>query len=239
MDPLDERLSAALDGVDLEPTSELDTAARERGRDLAAARDQLAVPAPPLDDVTRRRLLRAALDASTPSSRPAGERAWRRVRGGVVAAAVLAIIGFAGWGLSSLNLGSSNSKESGAKAGSAETSAAPSGPVNLHDVSNPVVLKRRAEAALRAASAPSASGTATTTTALNLNQTTAVPRAPTAAHCVASVPVPAGDTPLLLGTAAFHDTPAFVVVAREPTRTLVFVVARADCKLLTSQFLKR
>jgi hypothetical protein len=235
VDPLDERLSAALDGF--EPTSELDASTRDRGRDLAAARDRLAVPPPPLDDLTRRRLLRTALDASTTSSRPSGERTWRWLRVGAVAAAVIVVLGLAGWGLSSLDLGS-NSKESGSKADSAETSG-PRGPVNLHDVSNPEVLKRRVESELRATSAPGASGTATTTAAPNLEQTTTARRPPSAADCVASVPVPAGDTPQLLGTATFHDAPAFVVIARERTRTLVFVLAQTDCKLLTSQFLKQ
>ena len=236
VDPLDERLSAALDGLEPAPASELDAAARERARDLAAARDRLAVPPPRLDDVTRRRLLRTAIDASPTSSTPPAERAFW-VRGGAVAAVVLAVLGLAGWGLSSLNLGSSNTKAS-SKAASAEPSE-PRGPVDLHDVSNPAVLKRRVEAALRTSNAPSAGGTATTTAAPNLNQTTAVPRPPSAADCVASAPVPAGDTSQLLGTATFHGAPAFVVVAREPTRTLVFVLAQADCEVFTSQFLKQ
>jgi hypothetical protein len=182
-------------------------------------------------------LLRTALDASTTSSRPPGERGWRWVRGGAVAAVVLAVLGLAGWGLASLNPTSNNS-QAGSKAASAETTG-PRGPVNLHDVSNPDVLKRRVEAALGTISAPSASGNATTTAAPDLNQTTSAARPLSAAACVARAPVPAGDTPQLLGTATFHDVPAFVVVARESTRTLVFVLAQADCAVLTSQFLKR
>jgi hypothetical protein len=237
VDPLDERLSAALDGHDADGTPEpADARAVERGRDLAAARDLLAVPPAPLDDVTRRRLLRTALDAAPTPSRSSGGRTQRWVRGGSVAAVVLAVVAAAAWGLASLNR-SPSTKESGSQAASATT--APAGPVDLHEVSNPDVLKRRVEASLnRTPAAPT--GPTSTTAAPGPGLTTAsgngAKRLP---RCVSTVRVPAGDTPELLGTATFHGTPALVIVAREQSRTLIFVVATTDCRLLSFQFLKR
>jgi hypothetical protein len=245
VDPLDERLSASLDGH--EPASELDTPALARARDLASARDLLAVPPPPLDDISRRRLLRTALDAAPTSSRRtssrrtssrsgAGDTA-RAIRIGAVAAAVLAVIALSGWGLTSLNHGSSNKAESSRAAAIPAPGSA--GPVDLHEVSNPDVLRRRVEAALRSAAAPGAAGSAATSAPPNLSETSRAQRSPSAAQCVAAAPAPAGDTPQLLGTATFHGAPALVVIVREPTRTLAFVLAEADCAVLTSQFLTR
>jgi hypothetical protein len=146
---------------------------------------------------------------------------------------VLAVVAAAGWGIASLNSNSSNgAKRAGLATG--ETSSA--GPLALNDVSNPNVLKRRVEAALGTSIAPR--GPTSTTAVPNLAQTT-VPGAKPLPRCVSTVPAPAGDTPELLGTATFHGAPALVIIAREPSRTLIFVVATADCRLLTSQFLKR
>jgi hypothetical protein len=233
VDPLDERLSAGLDGHEPEPATAPDATALARGRELAAARDLLAVPPPRLDDITRARLLRAALDASPTSSRTSGERASRWARPVAVAAAVLAVVGLSGWGLASLNHSSSNNASS-SRAATAETTAR-SGPVDLHEVSNPRVLKQRVEAALNTPNAPATA----TTAAPNPAETTVPGSAKSGAECVATTSVPAGDTPELLGTATFHGAPALVVVAREPARTLIFVLARSDCRLLTYQFLKR
>lgn len=235
VDPLDERLSAALDGHETDATFEpLDARGVERGRALAAARDLLAVPLEPLDDVTRRRLLRTALDASPTSSRGSSERALRWVRGVAVAAAVLAAIALSGWGLASLNHNSSSSKG----ASSANATTAPAGPVDLNEVSNPDVLKRRVEAALGVPIAPT--GPTSTTAVPNPEQTTVSGgNAQLVSRCLSTLRVPAGDTPELLGTATFHGAPALVVIAREKSRTLIFVVATADCRLLTYQFLKR
>jgi hypothetical protein len=236
VDPLDERLSAALDGEPTGPGSTpLDASAAERERDLAAARDLLAVPPAPLDDLTRRRLVRAALDASPTSSRSSSERALRWVRVGGVAAAVLAVIALSGWGLASLNQSSS---KKGSETEAASGTTAPAGPVDLNEVSNPDVLKRRVEAALGVSIAPT--GPTPTTALPNPQPTTESGRGTKSVpRCVATVRVPAGDTPELLGTATFHGTPALVVVAREKSRTLIFVVATAGCRLLSFQFLKR
>jgi hypothetical protein len=233
VDPLDERLSAGLDGhePEPEPATAPDATALARGRELAAARDLLAVPPPRLDDITRDRLLRTALDASPTSSRTSRERASRRARPVAVAAAVLAVVGLSGWGLASLNHSSSNNASS-SRAATAETTAR-SAPVDLHEVSNPTVLKQRVEAALNTPSAP-----ANATTVPNPTETTVPGSAKSPAECLATASVPTGDTPELLGTATFHGAPALVVVAREPARTLIFVLARGDCRLLTYQFLK-
>jgi hypothetical protein len=236
VDPLDERLSAALDGPasgsGSAPTAETpadDARTARRRRDLGAARDLLAVPPPRLDDMTRRRMLRTAVAASTTPSRSSNERARRRLRVATVAAVVLAVVGLAGWKLASLNL-SSSKEDSNAKTASAATSA-PGTPVDLHEVSDPSVLRRRVEAAL---------GAPHSTAAPQPGNTTTSPRvAASPTRCVSTVRVPAGDTPELLATATFRGAPALVVVARDPSRTLVFVLATTDCRLLSSQFLKR
>jgi hypothetical protein len=54
--------------------------------------------------------------------------------------------------------------------------------------------------------------------------------------CDATVRVPAGAAPTVLGDAVFRGVPATVIVAHDGGRTLIYVVARSDCRLLTSQF---
>src|SRR5207237_4203579 len=95
----------------------------------------------------------------------------------------------------------------------------------------PTVLERRVEAALAAEERSGAAARLDTRVPApdTLSSTTLGGNAHKQGVCVSKVPVPAGVTPGLLGTATFHDEPALVIVARHQSRTLVFVVARSDC----------
>lgn len=241
VDPLDERLSAELDGestpepVDAVDVAEADTDARRRA--LAAARDLIAVPPPALDDVTRRRMVRAAI-AVRPHGQPR-DLTWLNRIGAV--AAGLAVIVAGGLAIKALanSSGPSNKASSGAgKESSATTEAVHAVPFDLHDVSNPDVLKRRVAAALGAL------GVTTSTAAAP--QTARPPKQPTSAadnsaeRCLATVPLPKGATASrVLADATYKGTPAIVAVATNGNGTAVYVLARSDCRLLTYQFLKQ
>jgi hypothetical protein len=237
VDPVDERLSAALDGsADPEAAAgehaEESNEDRERAASLAAARDLLAIPPPPIDDLARRRLMRAALDA-WPAPRRRDHR-WSSMVG--IAAAVLGFVVVAGSLIVALNhQSSSKSKGSGAALASGTTAADRlSGTTpDLREVSDPAVLRRRVEAALDAPRSPFGQG--------ETAQPTSAPSADSAAgaHCMSSVRLPAGATASVLGNATFHGVPAVIVVGREGPRVLIYVLANDNCRLLTSQFLRR
>jgi hypothetical protein len=242
VDPLDERLSAALDGAadpappPVDHSDDARVAARLRA--LEAGRDLLAIPPPPLDDLTRRRMLRAAI-AATGSRSKRRDLRWINRTG--IAAALLALVVLAGWGLKRLDVNSSGSRSSTKAASSATTratAAAPSVLPDLHEVSDPTVLERRVEAALAQERSGAAAQLDNRVPAPDtLSSTTLGGNANEQEVCVSKVPVPKGVTPGLLGTATFHDEPALVIVARDQSRTLVFVVARSDCRRLSSQLI--
>jgi hypothetical protein len=233
VDPLDERLSAALDGAS-DPESEPSEVAEQadehvfaRSRALEAARDLLAIPPPPLDDLTRRRLVRTAVAERRAPKRRSGQ--WlARVSG---SAALVALVVLAGWALAGLAHNSSKGS-GGSKAASRATNAPVAAPLDLHEVSDPAVLRQRVVAALRGISpnAPLAQ--------LGQAPSTSAGESTRAAHCLSGVRVPAGAAPRVLATATFHGTPALVVVARDGSRTLIFVLASNDCRPLSYQFLR-
>jgi len=222
VDPLDERLSAALDGEPIagapgpgDPALD-SAAAAARGRALAAARDVLATPPPPLDDVTRRRLLDTARAAG-----PAPRRDRARWLGPAASvAAVLVAVVLGGWGLIAVLHGSStSSKSSAAGQGAAAMTTGPLHLRSLGEISNPARLLREVRAEL--ARRPS-------------GDRSSVP----GAACRGTVRVPTDVTLEVLARATFHGAPAVVLVGREPPRTLVYVLATGDCRLLSAQFFK-
>jgi hypothetical protein len=236
VDPVDERLSAALDGPadpEAAPGAPAEAGGGERAAALAAARDLLAIPPPPLDDLTRRRLVRVALDEL-----PAGRRRERRWATMVaVAAAVLGFIVVSGALIAALNHQSrSNSKaaQSGGLASRGATGTtnggAPKPAADLREVSDPAVLRRKVEAALRSKTPPFATENGPTSRA--------AADSVAGAHCLSTVRLPAGATSGLLGNATFHGAPAVIVVGRDGPRVLIYVLANNDCRLLTSQFLR-
>jgi hypothetical protein len=241
VDPLDERLSAELDGADGAATSETpsgdgDEARIEvRRRALESARDLLAVPPPPLDDVTRQRMLRVA-GAEWPQAKRRDPRWLNRV---AVAAALVVIVALTGLMVKALDGSrSSGSKASRANAAAGTTALPGTAPHDLNEVSDPAVLRRRVEDALRAETSRAAGPQQqpTTTAATRGGNAT---QEDSAARCLSAVRVPAGATPSILADATFDGAPAVVVVAHDGPRILVFVLATSDCRLLSSQFLRQ
>jgi hypothetical protein len=185
------------------------------------ARDAIAAPPPPLDDITRRRLVARAL--AEPPARPAHparrqpDRApWRVL---VAAAAVIVVVGLGGWAVVG-SLHTTNEKGSAGKAdvSNTTTAAAP----GLGEVSDPHQLLARVRAAL------AGKGSVAPTT-----------NAPTAdARCIPTLRVPSGVHPRVLGTATYRGAAVVVVVARDGARTLIYVLDQHDCHLLTAQFFR-
>jgi hypothetical protein len=242
-DPLDERLSAELDGAADPETGPSDPspAAVARARDLAAARDLLAIAPPPVDELTRRRLLTTAIDdwQRSTRSRPRDRRRLQRVG---AAAAVLALIAVGGAVLANHGNHSGPSRYAGAAGttvASPTTHGSGAAPIrSLREVSNPDVLRRRVEALLHA-HALALPNTAGATTTGSFTASTGADAVASGARCVSTVRVPAGATPELLGTATFHGAAAVIVIAHDGPRILVFVLAKADCRPLTSQFISK
>jgi hypothetical protein len=233
VDPFDERLSAALDGAadpGFAAESVPDADPEARGPTIAAARDLLAVAPPPLDDLTRRRLLKNAVDAwEAPRRR---RRDWvARAGAPAAAAACVALVVLGVWAL--IHTGVSSKSGSGSKFASSATSgpsATAAGKLDLREVSDPAVLRQKVEAALRGAAPTNAPEAGPVPTAATHGPVSA---------CLPAVRVPAGVHADVLGPATFHGAPAVVIVARDGPRTLIYVLATADCGLLSSQFLRQ
>jgi hypothetical protein len=238
VDPLDERLSAALDDEAAPGHPDTDTAVDagpvdDRRRALAEARDLLAVPPPRLDDITRRRIVRNAI-AERPQAKTRDLTRLNRVG---AAAAVLAVVVAGGLAINSIGSSSNDraSMTASDKAASGTTSAPEAAPFALRDVSDPEVLKERVAAALDANDngAPTA-GSETTTSRSNANTDSGA-----AARCLTTITVSKDATaPRLLADATFKGTPALVAIATNKSGTAVYVLAKNDCRLLTYQFLK-
>jgi hypothetical protein len=258
VDALDERISAALDGAAVGEArpADRDDLGRARARAIEAARDILAVPPPPLDDLTRRRMVRTAVAAAGPAPSSAAARSSgtgdrrRGLRVAVAAAAIVAVVGAGGWALTTLNHSSSKSSTAAKASGTTsapETARLPAAPVDLHEVSNPVVLRQRVEVALgitNRGSASSPQANLPTTGSVAGSDAASTTAAPTAARvngqasCVSTVHAGNGTTPKLLGTATYRAAPAFVVVVLDRSQTLIYVLASSDCRLLSYQLLQ-
>ncbi len=240
VDPRDERFSALLDGEEPptdtgpEPQSE---AASARAAALASARDLLAVGPPPLDDHTRRRLLRGAVAAHSPAHR---DRAW--IARLAFAAAALAIVVASGIGIA--HLGDSGSGQAGSNAKtSRSTEAAPAnalaGLLDLNEISSPAVLRSRVLAALASTSATTGASPDATTTVGTSSSVPSPTADTTGTPCLGSVHAPTGTTPAAFARGTYHGATAIVFVARDGSRVYVYVLAAADCQLLTTQFVEQ
>jgi hypothetical protein len=246
----DEAISAALDG-------ELGAFAAEHGITEEAVRDRLEswpgfaarraaldhvrgavhAPTPPLDDVSRRRLVRTASNEQPGSSAatPRPTRSWARLV--AVAAAGLIVVAGIAFAVSAID-GDDASMTSGDSAG---TSAAPlHGDVgDLGDVTRPEALRalldRREAAALDEADAAERSGdgaeappSATSGASSSLDgggsdsARTVTPEA-----CAAQL---AGERKVAFtGTGTYQGTPVTIIGITERGRTIVFVVPSTDC----------
>ncbi|HEX4489853.1 MAG TPA: hypothetical protein VH914_01490 [Acidimicrobiia bacterium] len=187
---------------------------------LARARDAIGTSPPPLDEATRRRLVNRALAerAPAPTPAPAIRRLNRVPPPLLAAAAVIAVVGLGVWALAAMSHSTSetgSASRNGAGAATTTPKAAA-----LGDVSEPRRLLAQVRAALRAQP----------TDAPITN-----PSIP-GRQCVTTVKTPAGVTARPLSTATYRGAPAIVVVARDDRKTLIYVLDRRDCRLLTSQF---
>lgn len=251
----DEALNALLDG-------ELDAFATEHGMTEESARERLeawpdfatrraaleqvrvAVGAatPPLDDLTRRRLVRTAANALPGSSAttPPPTRSWARI----VAVAAAALIVVAGIGFAISSNGGDDSSMSSSTGDSASVAGEPlRGNVgDLGDVTSPEALRalldRREAAADNSAKSPGGtiaapqSGGSSADAAdggESYDQRSSVKPDECARQLAGS------RTVAFTGTGAYQGAPVTVIGITEGARTIVFVVPSTDCtKVLTS-----
>jgi hypothetical protein len=249
-DDTDEALSAFLDG-------ELAAFAEDHGLTQATARAQLdawpeleqrlellernraamQAPVAPLDDLTRRRLVRNALNelpAEAGSSKPS--RPWAAI----TAVAAAALIAVAGIGVAISSTGGGNGSSDRASSGERADSAGPlRGDVgDLGDVTSPEALRtlldRRAAAEAAGGGAentsPGAPAASTTAPSDASDKAPSVPQTFSAAAVAACADQVAGDRPVTFtGTGQYKGQPVTIVGITEGGRTIVFVVASTDC----------
>ncbi len=195
---------------------------------LEQARAAVRAPVPPLDDVTRRRLVGTATDAAPkPAASAPRSRRWVAVTA-IAAAALLVVAGIAVAVSSMSNDSSSSSSES------ASSATAPlHGDVgDLGDVTSP--------AALRALLDRRAAGDTTTTVPASAKSQFAgggsasdaqnVAPAPSATSTAACARRLAGHrTVAFTGAGTFQGAPVTIVGITTGGRTIVFVVSDTDC----------
>lgn len=187
--------------------------------DEARARDALrSAPEPRLDDVTRRRLVRAALEArprEAPASRPR-RRAWRWV--GAAAAVIVTVLVVGGLLVSRDDSPTALQEDSASVAGSAP-----------EDEDAPASDEFSLEGAVAALESPEevlafADG-------LVAAEATETPRLASTLACGDALP-PDSEVDVS-AEATYRDEPVLVVVGRHPAGDgLVYVVATADCRLV-------
>jgi hypothetical protein len=250
----DEAVSARLDGelaafAADHGTTEADARARleawsgfdDRRAELAAARATVATPVPPLDEITRRRLVRNASDArSVAAAGRRGARAWKIV--GAAAAALVVVVGI---GLA-INAAGDNDGGSSDSASSSAGSVATDLRGNLGDVgdlSGPEALRallagtRDVKTAPERVDATKGAGNATSAQSGSVpapQQFTdsAGPSLPPD-QCAAQL---AGKRPVtFVGTGTYQGRAVTVVGLTERVRVIAFLVPSNDCtNVLTS-----
>ena len=246
-DATDEALSALLDG-------EFASFAIERGltepeararleawpefavrRDaLALARATLAAPAPPLDELARRQLVRDAIAAAhtEPADTDRRTPAWAWLAG--VAAAVLLVVGV-GALVSSRGTGNQSAKSNTAGGTAEHAASGARGDLgDLSDVSDPAVLRALLDRA-PTAPAPTSPGSS----ADRAKQSERIARSggsPTSNTTADCAPQLFGDRRVIFrASGTYHGDPVFVLGVEEHGRTVVLVVRANDCAtVLTS-----
>lgn len=239
-DNLDEALNALVDG-------ELEAFAREHGLDAGAVQAQLATlpdfearraelvraraavgaSVPPLDEVTRQRLLRNARAAEPEIvTRASRSRRWLAVT--AIAASGLLVVAGIGIAVSSMGGGSSN--DSSERASSTGTAPLRGDVGALGDVTSAAALRalldRRASAADGAATTtPRSAQPGVASGGAGYRSETAAPA--TTAACAAQLA--GGRTIVFTGTGTYQGAPVTIVGISTGGRTIVFVVADADC----------
>jgi hypothetical protein len=266
---LDRFISAELDGsaagfddVALDATNASNDPRYSERRDAMAEAARHIGTVVPLDEVTRTRLVRAALGAAAPSELVPRRRSTRRVPNwvvpaGSVAAAVALVAGIA-VSINNGGLGGDDAKD--AAVTTEEQSLAPTaaaGPgelVDYGDVSDPARLRAfvgRADDAAVGSMESAASDTSSEQSDAQYNDpdtvdaaasTTGAPNRSSAdgfaraTECLATLN-PGGVEPTLTGTGRFDDRAVFIATAIEPDATLIFVFIADPCRIVDSQWL--
>lgn len=247
-DDTDEALSALRDG-------ELGAFAADHGLTEAEARDRLehwpeyparlaalergrgevAAPVPPLDDLTRRRLVRNALPAADGIAATSNRSGWSWLRISAAAAAALIVLAGLGAMLTSLGTGSDNSaKSSGAGSAAAEVPRGDLG--NIGDVTDPAAIRalvrpgaqkkptptNGAAAAPRELSGGTANDSTSSGTFSERADAQVDPKA-CAAQFARARPV------RFFASGTYRGQPVTVVGIESGARTIAFVVPSNDC----------
>jgi hypothetical protein len=237
----DEALNALVDG-------ELGAFAAEQSLDEAIVRDRLVAmpdfaarraaleqtraavraPVPPLDDVTRRRLVGNATSAA-PKPVPSAPRSRRWVALTAIAAAGLLVVAGVGVAVSSL---SNDSSSSSSKSASSSGTAPLHGDVgDLGDVTSAAALRslldRRAAGDTTTTQPPRAQSQFARGGAASDAVSAPAPSAASTAACAQQL---AGHrTVAFTGVGTYQGAPVTIVGITTGGRTIVFVVSDADC----------
>jgi hypothetical protein len=196
----------------------------ERRRALLAARAAIAEPEPPLDDLTRHRLVRDAVRAAPTPASGDPRRRWSPW----IAAAAVALVVVIGVGLAIAAFGNDSSTSSSSTGSSRVANPLRGNVGDLGDVTSTAALRAllngRAEAAKRRVphTVPLQNGSADSGAAL-------APAAGATVSPAACARELSGRAPTFSGTATFRGVPALVLGVDKGGRTIVFVVGRSDC----------
>jgi hypothetical protein len=242
-DATDEALSAFLDGELSAFASEHGTTAADardrleqwpgfaaRVAELEQARAALRAPVPPLDELTRRRLVRSALPAA-PGAAPGGRRSGRSWL--TIAAAAMAVVVVVGLGAALVTRSGDGGETRASKSAGTAPEARRGDLGDVGDVTDPATLRALLDPAGAAgANRRDAGGK------LGDGGSTADGSAPAAAStdpsaCAARL---AGSRPVrFVARATFRGRPVVVVGITQGARTIAFVVPADDCTtVLTS-----
>ncbi|MGQ0802993.1 MAG: hypothetical protein ACT4PI_03910 [Actinomycetota bacterium] len=190
---------------------------------------------PPLDDVTRRRLVRRALDEPRAVLGEDAERRRRTVRVVGAAAAALVVVAGAtvvlragddGGDTTAARPEGEEPTEDVGKGGTDEAAAPPSAFTDLGEVSDPSVLRERL-GVLAAAPEPSAESEGDDTEE-RATGGAAVPPA-----CLTPLEQAGAGSPTLAAGGTYQGTPALVLVAPKAGVATAFVLDAATCVLLS------
>jgi hypothetical protein len=201
----------------------------DRSHDEPDTRDEriaAMLEVPPLDDLTRRRLVRRALADAAPVP---GRRA-RLLR---VAAVVVGVAVVGGAVALVLRDGGGSEEVADRSAGPAETTEAALPavvPGDLGEISDPGVLRERLEAAREAPPAPDAGRDSGSDTETFEEDTAVVIGLPPT--CLDAVAREGAGAPTLVATATSGGVPAFVVVADSSAGETAFVLDQATCTVI-------
>jgi hypothetical protein len=211
-----------------------------RRAELEALRDAVRAPAPPLDDLTRHRLVRTASNAllGSTSATPSRSKAWARIVA-VAAAGLIVVVGI-GFAIASTGGGDDSSLSSTVGDSATATAEPLRGNVgDLGDVSSRAALhalldRREAARELEKDSAESSEGGALapqngTSGADSSGGGSAFDQSRAVSPEVCARQLAGERTVAFTGTGTYQGAPVTIIGITERGRTIVFVVPRTDC----------